>query len=226
MKSRDTSVNALLGIPDYSQFHPGIDKIGMNCRIHPSVSVMRYGHRINVVELESEVSLYENTRLVVGDVDAVDLVRIKIGARTIINVGGYLSGEGGLEIGADVLIGPHVKILSAGHEIDHGHVVIARNGITRKSIKIGNGSWIGAGATILEGVEIGEGAVVAAGAVVRINVPSGMIVAGVPAIALRRRIGPHFEVCADSLEGQPSVWGSEGNRVLAGLKKWLRAFNR
>ena len=40
---------------------------------------------------------------------------------------------------------------------------------------------IGANAVVLEGVRIGEGSVVAAGAVVTENVPSGVMVAGMPA---------------------------------------------
>ena len=106
---------------------------------------------------------------------------------TIVNVGAYLSGEGGLSIGSEVLIGAHAKVLSAGHEIDGGDEIIARNRITRSRIVIGDGAWIGAGAIVLEGVHIGRGAVVAAGAVVRTDVPDGMIAAGVPARLVRRR---------------------------------------
>jgi acetyltransferase-like isoleucine patch superfamily enzyme len=54
-------------------------------------------------------------------------------------------------------------------------------------VRICRGAFIGAGAIILPGVIIGEGAVVAAGAVVTRSVPPGQTVAGVPAVALRRR---------------------------------------
>ncbi len=177
----------LLGVPDVTVSHPGIDCLGVGCRVDPSVSVMRFGQRENVLCLADEVSLYVNTRLVLGDVDIASCVGMRIGARTIVNAGGYLSGEGGLEIGADVLIGPHAKLLSAGHAIDEGDVIIARNRITRQKIVIEDGAWIGAGAVVLEGVRIGRGAVVAAGAVVRQDVPAGMIVAGVPARRIRFR---------------------------------------
>ena len=115
---------------------------------------------------------------------------MRIGARTIVNVGAYLSGEGGLDIGEDVLIGAHAKILSAGHAIDEGaDVIIARNRITRAKIVVEDGAWIGAGAIVLEGVTIGRGAVVAAGSVVRQDVPAGMVAAGVPARLIRARRG-------------------------------------
>ena len=48
-------------------------------------------------------------------------------------------------------------------------------------IKIGNGVWIGAHATILSGVTVGNGSVIAAGAVVTKDVPERVVVAGVPA---------------------------------------------
>ncbi len=163
--------------------------MGVDCRIDPSVSVMRFGDRADVLCLGDAVSLYAQTRLVLGDVLADPCVGMRIGARTIVNVGAYLSGEGGLEIGEDVLIGPHAKLLSAGHAIDDGDVIIARNRITRASIVVDDGAWIGAGAIVLEGVRIGRGAVVAAGALVRRDVPAGMVAAGMPATLLRARKG-------------------------------------
>ncbi len=179
----------LLGVPDFTVSHAGVDVLGANCRIDPSVSVMRFGQRADVLSLADGVSLYAQTRLVLGDVVADPCVGIRIGARTIVNVGGYLSGEGGLEIGEDVLIGPHAKLLSAGHAIDEGDVIIARNRITRAKITIEDGAWIGAGAIVLEGVTIGRGAVVAAGALVRQDVPAGMVAAGMPARLVRVRRG-------------------------------------
>ena len=177
----------LLGVPDTTSAFPGVDQLGAGCRIDPTVSVMRFGERSDVVQLADAVSLYAQTRLVLGDVTADPCVGIRIGARTIVNVGAYLSGEGGLEIGEDVLIGPHAKLLSAGHAIDEGDVVIARNRITRARIVVEDGAWIGAGAMVLEGVRIGRGAVVAAGALVRQDVPAGMVAAGMPATLVWRR---------------------------------------
>jgi acetyltransferase-like isoleucine patch superfamily enzyme len=183
----------LLGVPDITAAHPGIDRLGAGCRIDSSVSVMRFSEREDVLQLADEVSLYAQVRLVLGDVVADPCVSLKIGARTIVNVGSYLSGEGGLEIGEDVLIGAHAKLLSAGHAIDEGDVIIARNRITRKKIVVEDGAWIGAGAIVLEGVRIGRGAVVAAGAVVRQDVPAGMVVAGMPARLIRARQIEGFE---------------------------------
>ena len=179
----------LMGIPAFCASHPGIDALGKDCRVDPSVTVMRWGARADALCLADGVSVYAQTRFVLGDVDADPCVGLTVGARTIINVGCYLSGEGGLSIGADVLIGAHVHLLSAGHAIDEGEEIIARNRITRAAVSVGDGAWLGAGATVLEGVRIGRGAVVAAGALVRQDVPDGMIAAGVPARVIRARKG-------------------------------------
>lgn len=195
----------LLGVPDFVASHAGIDRIGADCRIDPSVSVMRFGPRSDVLLLADGVSLYAQTRLVLGDVEADPCVGIQIGARTIVNVGCYLSGEGGLEIGEDVLIGPHAKLLSAGHAIDEGDAVIARNRITRARIRVEEGAWIGAGAIVLEGVTIGRGAVVAAGALVRQDVPAGMVAAGMPARLIRSRRGDAWSASAP-VAPVPTPW--------------------
>ena len=53
---------------------------------------------------------------------------------------------------------------------------------TAKPVRIGRACFIGARAIILKGVTIGDGAVIAAGAVVRIDVPTGFVAIGNPAV--------------------------------------------
>ena len=57
-----------------------------------------------------------------------------------------------------------------------------------RQVTIGNDVWVGHGAVILGGVTVGDGAVVAAGAVVSRDVEPYVIVGGVPAKPLRRRV--------------------------------------
>lgn len=180
--------------------------MGQDCRIDLTVSVMRFGPYARKIILGNRVSLYSQTRLVIGDVQADASVGIEIGTGTIVNVGCYLSGEGGLTIGANVLIGPHAKLLSAGHAIDQGNPIIAQNAITRLPIVVEEGAWIGAGAIVLEGVKIGRGAVVAAGALVRTDVPDGMIAAGVPATLIRHRAIAVSPMSSDSLVARVGHW--------------------
>lgn len=86
---------------------------------------------------------------------------------------------GGIEIGNNVQIGPHVTIVTDNHDFDNRYVLKCR------SVKIENNVWIGAEAKIMPGVTIGENAVVAGGAVVTKNVPANAIVGGNPAKVIK-----------------------------------------
>jgi len=59
--------------------------------------------------------------------------------------------------------------------------------ISKGDVSIGNDVWIGMGAMILSGVTIGNGAVIGASAVVSKDVPSYSIVAGNPAVVVKKR---------------------------------------
>lgn len=88
-------------------------------------------------------------------------------------------------IGNDVDIAPLVFIGTGTHEIDPEGSRVAGKGKSEK-IRIENGAWIGAGSIILPGVTIGEMAIVGAGSVVLRDVPPHSIVAGVPAVIIRK----------------------------------------
>ena len=109
-------------------------------------------------------------------------LNISVGHNVFINQGCHFMDMGGLTIGDDVMIGPKVTIVTAGHPVSPTE---RRNGITMSPVVIGNNVWIGAAATILPGVTIGDGAVVAAGAVVSRNVPANTMAAGVPARVIK-----------------------------------------
>lgn len=104
--------------------------------------------------------------------------KITIGHRFYCNVGCHFLGE--ISIADDVLVGPKVVIWGRDHGIKAG-LPIRSQPHSSAPIRIGEGVWIGAHATVLKGVTIGRGAVIAAGAVVTRDVPEGAIVAGVPA---------------------------------------------
>jgi len=184
----------IIGIPEpITAENPplGIDKVGANCRISGTVSVytdLSHKERGQIV-LGDEVILLDHVRLVTGDTRTNRGAFIRIGSRVIVNVGCYLSGEGGLRIEDEVLIGPGAKLLSAGHEYENQPLSIYRHGLTYGTVTVGKGAWIGAGAIILEGVTVGEGAVVGAGSVVTRDVPAFSIVAGNPARIIKWRQG-------------------------------------
>lgn len=179
----------LQGFPEPVECHPGFDRVGTGTRIADDVSVFRFGDKRDALTVGSESVIHRGVRMVLGDTRQNVATRLHIGDRVHINVGAYLSGEGGLRIADDVLIGPHAKLLSAGHQIDDGTPCVSHAPLTFGEIEIGAGAWVGAGAIVLEGVRIGAGAVVAAGAVVREPVPDFAVVAGVPARLVRYRKG-------------------------------------
>lgn len=163
--------------------------MGQGCRIAESVSLFRHPHQEpdRGIVLGDEVILLDQVRLLIGDLRHCPSAGLWLGNRVIINVGCYLSGEGGLHIGDGVLIGAHARILSAGHDLDGPEPWIINNRLTYGPVRIGAGAWIGAGATLLQGRTVGTGAVIGAGSVVTRDVPDFAVVAGNPARLLRRR---------------------------------------
>lgn len=194
------------GWPPYRTALAGVDRVGSRFRAGDGVSVFRTGnvHPDAGIFIADDVMLFDGVRLLLGDADT----RLSIAAGVVVNVGAYLSGEGGLEIHEQVLIGPHAKLLSAGHEIHRGDEVVARNPIIGAPIVIERGAWIGAGAIVLPGVRIGVGAVVGAGSVVTRDVAPMTVVAGSPARVLHRR------------GAMSSVWVC--NPLLRSVRQWLR----
>ena len=78
-----------------------------------------------------------------------------------------------MTIGNDVLIAPHVALLS---RYTHRYDVVGTSTFQsprgdRDEIVIEDDVWIGFGAIILSGVRIGRGSIIAAGAIVRQDVP-------------------------------------------------------
>lgn len=115
---------------------------------------------------------------------------IKVGSRVFINQSSYI--RPGVTLEDDVSIGPFVRLSSDTHDISTGS---RRTGTPRKlPIKVGRGTWIGAGAIVLGGVTIGSRAIVAAGAVVVDDVPDNAVVGGVPAKVLRIMEDPDPQV--------------------------------
>lgn len=166
-----------------------ISEIGENTIIDPAVEIclehdLKDGRGIFV---GSNCVIYPRNRLVLGDMNANPEANMVIGNNVLINAGGYLSGEGGLQIGNFVLIGPNVNILSAGHEFGNPDIPIQKQGLTYGKIIIEDDAWIGAGSVVLQGLTIGKGAIVGAGSVVTRDVPPYAIAIGNPARIVKYR---------------------------------------
>ena len=112
---------------------------------------------------------------------------IRVGSRTSIGLNNVLLGQGGVEIGADCLLGPNVSIFSENHIFEDLARPIREQSEKRSRTVIEANVWIGAGATVLAGVTVGEGSVVAAGSVVTKNVAPRSVVGGIPASLIKAR---------------------------------------
>jgi maltose O-acetyltransferase len=97
----------------------------------------------------------------------------------------HIWGQGGVSIGKGTMIASHVAITSLTHD---PNATVMRDTLISAPVDIGENVWIGAHSVIFPGVCIGANSVVAAGSIVRSNVPPDMVVAGVPAREVRKKI--------------------------------------
>jgi galactoside O-acetyltransferase len=114
---------------------------------------------------------------------------IVIGDRVSFNANVYVNAcrGGRIEIGDDVMIGPHSVMRTSDHVTAQRNRAMNTQGHVAASIIIENDVWIAANVTVLGGTRIRTGAVVAAGAVVTRDVEPYAIVGGVPARVIKMR---------------------------------------
>ena len=109
-------------------------------------------------------------------------------------------------IGDNVLLGPNVQIITAGHPIHPD----SRNSKYEYGIPItiGDNVWIGAGAIILPGVNIGSNTVIGAGAVVTKDVPDGVVAAGNPCRIIKEITEEDKKYYYKNLEFDLEAWNN------------------
>lgn len=114
---------------------------------------------------------------------------IAIGADTFVNMNCVFLDAAPIRIGANVLVGPGVQLLTVSHPLAAAdrlvdaaarHAGEAPYRTFARPITIGDGAWIGAGSLVLPGVTIGARAVVGAGSVVTADVPPDCLAFGNP----------------------------------------------
>lgn len=124
---------------------------------------------------------------------------ISIGSNTYIGEGTRIWSAEKILIGNNVLISHNCNIIDTdSHEIDHiqraegfrnivngGHSIVKGN-VETSPIVLGDYVWLSYNVNVLKGVVIGEGAIVGAGSVVTKNVDPFTVVAGNPAVVIRK----------------------------------------
>ncbi|NER99361.1 MAG: acyltransferase [Symploca sp. SIO1B1] len=105
------------------------------------------------------------------------------GIKCQINRGCYFDFTGKITFKDNVVVGHGVTFITTEHKIQDS---ARRAGpVYGRPILVEDGAWIGANSTILPGITIGKGAIIAAGAVVTKDVPSNVVVGGVPAKTIK-----------------------------------------
>lgn len=134
------------------------------------------------IELSRDLKIGRNTNI-------SSFVKIKtsrgpltIGSNVSIGAGCFISsGEKGIDIGNDCLIGPLVKIIGNNYRYTRLDEPIRTQGLISHGITIGENVWIGAGVCILDGASIGNGVIITPNTVISTKIPDNSIVQGNPA---------------------------------------------
>lgn len=115
--------------------------------------------------------------------------QVTIGDRSWLGPFCLVYGNGGVSIGANVLVAAHSTINTVSHESARCDIPINDQPVVTDPVIIEDDVWIGLNAVILQGVTIGRGAIIGAGAVVNRSIPAWSIAVGVPARVIGRRAG-------------------------------------
>jgi acetyltransferase-like isoleucine patch superfamily enzyme len=150
--------------------------------------------KAGAVTIGNHVSCYAGCSFAVGANG-----QCTIGDFTLLN-GALIMAEDKIEIGSHCLISWNVGIADSDfHPLDPAQRLIEaqalapffkgrppRPKLKTLPVKIADNVWIGMNAVILKGVTIGENSVVAAGSVVTKSVPPDTVVAGNPAVVVKK----------------------------------------
>jgi maltose O-acetyltransferase len=119
---------------------------------------------------------------------------IHIGPQSFVNVNCVFLDSAEIRIGANVLIGPAVQLLTVSHPlraedrvvpVSAGDAATAPYRTHARPITIGDQVWLGAGSIVLPGVTIGAGTTIGVGSLVTADVPAHCLAFGQPCRVVR-----------------------------------------
>lgn len=177
-----------------------VNHLGAGSRVHPSVKYW-YPTRIWIgsnCEIRHGTFLDARSKEKIG-ISIGDGSRIKdyvgfmayggqiiLGRNVLVGRCSTIFGHGGVYIGDNTMLSPHIMIVSSNHLAYLDGTPFQEQGFTKEPIHIGENVWVGAQTCILGGSEIASNLVIAAGAVVNGILESGWIYGGVPAKPIKR----------------------------------------
>lgn len=126
-----------------------------------------------------------------------------IGDRCLINKGTAIVAHYSIVIEEDVWTGHNCYITDQNHGYEDLGVPIGAQSMPEKPVRIGRGSWLGNGVTILPGVTVGEHVVIGAGSVVTGDLPDRCVAVGAPAKVVRFHDGESWVKAERSTSAGP-----------------------
>ena len=122
--------------------------------------------------------------------DGVTIVypwRVKLGKGWSLNERVCIIPGGLITIKDNTRISNGVNIISANHNFDNVNIPIKYQGFYNEDVLIEDDVWIGANATILPGLRIGKGCIIGSGSIVNKSFTDYTIIAGNPAVEIKKR---------------------------------------
>jgi acetyltransferase-like isoleucine patch superfamily enzyme len=186
---------------------------GRNVSFHFTSSLDR--QRAVRISLGNSVSLRKDAWLNVATEDPTGEPVIILDDNCHIGYGSMISAKNRIHLERDVLVGQQVIMIDHNHAYEDITLPVLSQGITEGGrIRIGQGSWIGRGSSIIcprGELKIGRNCVVGVNSVVTRSVPDYSLVWGNPAKIIRQydpqtrawRIGPNANRTSEVSEATP-----------------------
>jgi len=183
--------------------YPGNILVGEKCRIARQVIIRANTDEKPGIEISDEVCVQENVLI------NANRGFVSIGHGSWIGPCTVISGNGGVDIGENVMIASHCAINTVSHNSCRTDIPMRDQGLNCDPVLIDDDVWIGIGVIILQGIRIGRGSIIGAGAVVTGDIPPFSIAMGTPARVTGSRLPPDSADRAGFNIESPGMMGGE-----------------
>lgn len=152
------------------------------------IGSMTYMGKPCFIEGRKRISVGNRTRIFPGiRMEAIGIGEITIGDNCAIEQNVHIISQGNkLTIGDNTTISANVFISNVDHEYEDINKSVMDQPLIQKKTEIGEGGFIGYGASILPGAVLGKHCIVGSNAVVKGVFPDNSVIAGVPARIIKR----------------------------------------